>query len=71
MEQWIDTPESSTIVRIGYDAETMVMTVEFKSSGIYNYFDVPQHVFDGIRTAPSKGQFLAQQVKGNFRYARA
>jgi KTSC domain-containing protein len=70
MEQWIDTPESSTIVRIGYDDEAMVMTVEFKSGGIYNYFDVPQHVFDGIRTAPSKGQFLAQQVKGNFRYAR-
>jgi hypothetical protein len=31
--EWIDTPESSTIVRIGYDEEAQTMTVEFKSSG--------------------------------------
>jgi hypothetical protein len=69
--EWIDTPESSTIVRIGYDEEAQTMTVEFKSSGTYTYFDVPGQLFEGIRHAPSKGQFLAQQVKGSYRYARA
>lgn len=71
MTEWIETPESSTIARIGYDDEALTMTVEFKTSGIYNYFDVPPHVFEGIRNAPSKGQYLAQQVKGSYRYARA
>jgi hypothetical protein len=71
MEEWFDTPESSTIGRIGYDSESMVMTVEFKTSGTYCYYDIPQQVFDGIRASPSKGQFLAQQVKGSFRYAKA
>ena len=71
MEEWISTPESSTIDRIIYDDDSMVMTVEFKTSGTYCYYDVPKHVFEGIRVAPSKGQFLAQQVKGSFRYAKA
>ena len=70
MTDWIDTPESSTISRIGYDEAAQTMTVEFKASDTYQYFDLPPHVFEGIRTASSKGQFLAQQVKGRYRYAR-
>lgn len=71
MTEWIDTPESSTIARIGYDDESLTLSVEFKTSGLYNYFDVPPQVFEGMRDAPSRGQYLAQQVKGNYRYARA
>jgi hypothetical protein len=71
MEDWIDTPESSTIARIGYDAHTMVLAVDFKKAGTYHYYDVPQVVFDAMRIAGSKGQFLAQNIKGMYRYARA
>jgi KTSC domain len=71
MVEWIDTSESSTIARIGYDSDSQTMTVEFKNSATYNYFDVPAHVFQAISNAPSKGQYLAQQVKGTYRYARA
>lgn len=68
---WIETPESSNIARIAYDQANLVLKVEFKNGGIYDYFDVPDVVFEGMRNAPSKGQYLAQQIKGNFRYARA
>ncbi len=68
---WIETPESSNIARFAYDDTSHVLKVEFKNGGMYDYFDVPQHVFDGMRNAPSKGQYLAQQVKGTYRYARA
>jgi hypothetical protein len=71
MTEWFETPESSTIARIGYDAEALMMIVEFKTSGTYNYFDVPPPIFEGLRNAPSKGQYLAQQVKGRYRYAKA
>jgi hypothetical protein len=67
---WIDTPESSNIVRFGYDGENSVLRVEFTSGGTYDYFDVPQQVFEGMKSASSKGQYLAQQIKGNYRYAR-
>jgi len=68
---WIESPESSNIARFAYDEGSCVLKVEFKNGGIYDYFDVPQHVFEGMRNAPSKGQYLAQQIKGAYRYARA
>jgi hypothetical protein len=70
MMNWIETPESSTIVRFGYDRDNQVLGVEFKSAGGYQYFDVPESVFERMRTASSKGQFLAQNIKGTYRYAR-
>lgn len=69
--EWIETPESSNIVRFGYDGQSMIMCVEFKSGGTYNYFDIPEVVFEQMRNSPSKGQFLAQQIKGVYRFARA
>ena len=68
--EWIATPESSNLARFGYDGNTQTLSVEFKNGGLYNYYDVPMNVFESMKHAPSKGQFLASQIKGNFRYAR-
>jgi KTSC domain len=67
---WIATPESSNISGFDYMKETQVLIVEFKNGGRYNYYDVPEAVFEGMKTASSKGQFLAQNVKNVYRYAR-
>ena len=69
--EWIETPQSSNIARFAYDAPSQVLTVEFKTGGTYNYFDIPDVIFEKMTAASSKGQFLAQQIKGRFRYARA
>lgn len=61
---------SSNIASIGYDPDSLTLEIEFKNGSIYQYFDVPQNVFDAFRTADSKGSFLASQIKGNFRFAR-
>ena len=68
--EWIDTPESSKIVRFAYDVQAQVLAVEFKSGSTYNYYDIPEIIFEQMKAASSKGQFLAQQVKGSYRYAR-
>ena len=67
---WIETPNSSNIARYKFEAAAHVLTVEFKSGGTYNYYDVPQHVFEQMKAAQSKGGFLAQNIKGAYRYAR-
>ncbi len=67
---WINTPESSNIARFKYDNENMVLTVEFNKGGQYNYFDVPESTFASMRIASSKGQYLARNIKGRYRYAR-
>ena len=66
---WIETPQSSNIARYRYDAGTHVLTVEFKNGGTYNYYDVPQRIYELMYAAPSIGQFLAQNIKGAYRYA--
>lgn len=69
--EWINSPESSNIARFAYDEPGSVLKVEFKNGTVYDYFDVPSHIFDSMKNAPSKGQYLAQQIKGRHRYARA
>lgn len=61
---------SSNINSIGYDSNNLVLEVEFHSGFIYNYFDVPQTIYDGLMLAASKGQYLNSNIKGNYRYAR-
>jgi len=70
MMNWIESPESSNITRFGYDEANQVLFVEFNNGSIYQYFDVTQSVFEQMQTAPSKGRFLAQNIKGTYRYAR-
>ncbi len=68
---WIETPNSSNIARFRYTKETQVLTVEFKNGGRYDYYDVPETVYEGMTRATSVGQYLAQNIKSNYRYARA
>jgi hypothetical protein len=67
---WIATPESSNIAGFEYSKERHVLTVEFKNGGRYNYYDVPEVVFEQMKAASSRGQFLAKNIKGKYRYAR-
>jgi hypothetical protein len=68
---WIVSPESSSIERFGYDDANQALYVEFENGSVYQYFDVPQSIFEQMKTTPSKGRFLAQSIKGAYRYARA
>ena len=67
---WYDTSESKSIARIRYEAETLTLEVEFKNSTCYQYFDVPEPVYEAFCQSSSNGQFLNQNVRGAYRYAR-
>ncbi len=64
------TVSSSNIASIGYDANSQTLEIEFLNGGVYQYFDVPQHVFDELMSANSHGQYLAQNIKGHYRYSK-
>jgi len=66
----IQPVSSSTVSGIGYDPATLTLEVHFNNGSIYQYFDVPQNVYDQFRTAPSAGQFLAQNIRNAYRYMR-
>ncbi len=62
--------ESSNVRSIGYDAQSMTLEVEFVNGNIYQYFDVPEALYQAFMAAESRGQFLNLNVKGSYRYAR-
>ena len=70
MNEWISTPESSNVAGFSYDETIQVLTVEFNSGSRYEYYDVPVHLFEGMCATDSKGRYLNDEIKGQYRYAR-
>lgn len=48
----------------------MTLEVEFKHGSVYQYVDVPEVVYQELRTAGSVGKYLNQNIKNNYRYIR-
>jgi len=62
---------SSNIRSIGYDASARVLEVEFNNGTVYQYYDVPEELYDGLMAAESHGKFFASYIKkGGYRYAQ-
>lgn len=61
---------SSNIFSIGFDEESSTLEVEFHGGAVYQYFDVPLAVFEGLLGADSKGQYFAKHIKGYYRYVK-
>lgn len=49
---------SSTIESIGYDPATQTLEVDFKGSGIYEYFGISPELHKDLMESSSKGTFL-------------
>jgi len=58
---------SSAITRIAYDDLEHVLSIWFRDSGCYLYFDVPRDIYDALKAAASAGRFFAEHIKGRFR----
>ena len=65
-----DNFTSSNIAGLRYEDATMTLEVSFNSGGVYQYFDVPAHVWEGFKTAGSQGKYLASDIKGRYRYSK-
>lgn len=61
---------STNIEAIGYDESSQTLQVEFKNGATYQYFDVPEQVFDSLRDADSVGAYLAANIKGTYRFSK-
>lgn len=65
-----DPVSSSNIASVGYDASSETLEIEFMSGAIYQYYNVPQTIYDALIAAPSAGRFFAYQIKNAFPYSR-
>ena len=61
---------STNVSSAGYDDQSQTLEIEFRRGGIYQYFDVPRLTYDQFMSASSPGDYLHDQIRGTFRYAR-
>lgn len=64
------TVASSNIASVGYDEAMQTLEVEFFNGSIYQYYNVPQHMYDELIRAGSKGQFLNTYIRNAYPYSR-
>lgn len=65
-----DPVQSSNLKSVGYDSDTKILEIEFLHGGIYQYFDVPADIHQGLISAPSKGKYFHAFIKNVYRYQK-
>ena len=61
---------SCNISSIGYDHSRETLEVEFLNGSIYQYFNVPDDIYEKLKGASEKGRFLHAYIKNAYLYSR-
>tara|TARA_R110002110_G_scaffold405550_1_gene624804 strand:- start:72902 stop:74944 length:2043 start_codon:yes stop_codon:yes gene_type:complete len=61
---------SSSVLSIGYEPTSSTLEVEFNVSGIYQYYNVPEPIFQQLMESDSKGKFINAYIKPAYPYSR-
>ena len=62
--------QSSNLSSVGYDSENQILEIEFKKSGIYQYYKVPLNVYNGLMNASSHGEYFNAYIKGVYDFKK-
>ena len=57
---------SSVIRKYEYDAAKQVLTITFVSGMVYNYLQVPEAVYQQMRSTIQKGVFFNQHIRDKY-----
>lgn len=55
--------DSSDLASVGYDPQAQTLEVEFNHGEVYQYYNVPKSVYDGLMNASSHGQYFDRNIK--------
>jgi len=61
---------SSNLSSVGYDPESLTLEIEFNHGGIYQYYEVPDHINDELMGASSLGSYFHHNIKNVYRFAK-
>ena len=70
MERDMKPVNSSNLRSVGYKPMSETLTIQFHDGRIYEYYHVPQHVYNGLMLAPSKGKYHHRYIKNSYPYKR-
>jgi hypothetical protein len=63
--------QSTTLASAAYDQQQFLLQLEFRNGSIYQYFQVPAHVYQDLLTAESKGQYFNRWIRDQFPCSRS
>lgn len=59
---------SSNLYTVGYQDSTL--RIKFRNGSVYDYFEVPVFVFEGLLAASSKGSYHHIHIKNSFKFKK-
>ena len=59
--------KSSNVFAIGYSRTSKILQVEFKDGSVYEYYEVPENIYEAFMGAASKGKFVRNLYKYKYR----
>lgn len=68
MERHTEYP--TYIYSAGYDPNTHTFEVELQSGAVYQYYELPQNVYDEFRQARSKTLFYNAKIRDVYAFSR-
>ena len=61
---------STVIGNFSYHADTQTLRIRFLSGMVYEYLDVPESIYDGLKASRSKGIFFNQHIKDTYEFKK-
>lgn len=62
--------DSEALAAVGYDAVARTLRVRFAHGGLYDYFDVPAQVYEGLIADEHPWTIWGEHVKASYAYKR-
>lgn len=60
--------QSSNIKSVGYNADSKKLEVEFTNGSIYQYFSVPDEVYEEFSKSASMGAYHSSEIAKKYKY---
>jgi hypothetical protein len=61
-----DPVSSSNLVSVGYEPDSETLEVEFKGTGVYQYYNLPTFMHERLMAADSVGKFFNAEIKNAY-----
>jgi hypothetical protein len=61
---------SSVVAAIKYDAFSSTLRIVYVSGAVYDYKKVPEEIYNEMKKASSKGEFLNKCIKPNYEFEK-
>ena len=65
-----NTPTSSNVESMDYDPRAEELIVHFRSGASYKYYHFPEDKWEEVKSAPSTGKYVNEQIKGKYESVR-